>query len=345
MGWIRSSSKATDADGGASSLRVVPANRWRAWAVTAGLWGLVAIGAFGGVVGLMRPPVVAPADEPSHDDAEPIPSPEILGVGEWVVRVAVPASEASSVGAVVAAPADRPQPSGGVLRVVSATAVAAEQVSDGYWTVTVAAEVELVPGDVVQWFFEVGVIDGPSGAYAATDPALVPAPKWSGRRLEPEGTMNPPDPADPSMETVASFVEALLSGDPAVGRWTAPGVEIGPAVSPGTFSDVRATRASITEIDSTTRRVRVEVSATTPTDAVLSLAYEIVVVSRGDRWEVTSMSGAPTLAAVDHGGRSRSTPSSSPSPTTVREPTTSTTAALAPDDGATNPYLYQEEDS
>lgn len=347
MTRTRSSSTAADGDGGPRRLRIARANEWRAWAVTAGLWSLVAVGALGGVVGLMRPPVAAQAVEEPDADVAPILPPEIMGVGEWAVRVAVPAVDTPTAGMVIAAPADRPRVAGGVVRVMSATAVAADQLAEDYWAVTVAAEVELAPGDIVRWYFEVGVISSPSGAYAATEPALVPAPSSSESRIEAEGTLRAPDLSDPPVETVASFLEALLSGDAAVGRWTAPGIDIDPAVAPGTFAEVRVARASTHEVDPRTRRVRAEVVAATRTDAVVALAYEVVVVARRDRWEVTSVSGAPTLSssAGDHRSRSTSPPSAASSSTKADSTMPPTSAGLAPDDGATNPYLYEEEEN
>jgi hypothetical protein len=295
----------------------------------------------------MRPPVAAQTAEEPDGGVVPIPPPEITGVGEWAVRVAVPAVDTPTVEGVIAAPADRPRTAGGVVRVVSATAVAADQLAEDYWAVTVAAEVELAPGDIVRWYFDVGVIDSQSGAYAVTDPALVPAPSSSETRIEADGTPRAPDLSDPPVGTVASFLAALLSGDAAVGRWTAPGIDIGPAVAPGTFAEVRVTRASTHEVDTRTRRVRAEVVAATPTDAVVALAYEVVVVARRDRWEVTSVTGAPTLSssAGDNQSRSESPPLTAPSSTTTDSTMPPTTTALAPDDGATNPYLYEEEES
>lgn len=349
MGRNRSAAEKRDTGRDDARPPVLPATRWRSWAITAGLWAFVSIGAVGGVVGLTRPQANAATDRLGSEPSDVVPPPEIIGMAEWAVRISVPAAEVQSIGADVAAPAERPRSSGGNVRVVSATAVSAHPVGDGYWAITVAAEIELGPGQVVRWYLEVGVIDDPSGSFVATDPALVPAPSAPEHQVEPAGTLRTPDPSDPSVATVASFLRALLSGDPAVSRWTAPDVSIGPAVAPDTFVDVRVSRAAIAEVDAGTRRVRVEIVATTAMKATVALAYEVTLASRGDRWEVTEMSGAPTLTASVGRAETRSTstsparPTATPS-TSTSTATTPTTAALAPDDGATNPYLYEEEE-
>lgn len=349
MGRNRSASKKRDTDRDDARPPVLPATRWRSWAITAGLWTFVSIGAVGGVVGLTRPQANAVTDRLGSEPTDVMLPAGVLGMAEWSVRTLLPAADVQAIGADVAAPAERQRSSSVTVRVVSATAVAADPIGDDYWAITVAAEIELGPGQVVRWYLEVGIIDDPSGAYVATDPALVPAPSAHEHQVEPAGTLRSPDPSDPSVATVASFLRALLSGDPAVGRWTAPDVTIGPAVAPDTFVDVRVSRAAIAEIDAGTRRVRVEIVATTAMDATVALAYEVTLESRGDRWEVTAMSGAPTLTASGSRGGTPSTSTAPTRPTAIPSTststsTTSTTAALAPDDGATNPYLYEEEE-
>lgn len=349
MGRSRSAAKKRDTDRDDARPPVLPATRWRSWAITAALWAFVSIGAIGGAVGLTRPQANAVTERLGSERTEVVPPPEVLGMAEWAVRTSLPAADVHSIAADVAAAAERQRSSGGTVRVVSAAAVAADPIGDDYWAITVAAEIELGPGQVARWYLEVGIIDDPSGAYVATDPALIPAPRAPEHQVEPAGTLRTPDPSDPSVATVASFLRALLLGDPAVGRWTAPDVTIGPAAAPGTFSDVRVSRAAIAEIDADTRRVRVEIVATTAMDATVALAYEVTLASRGDRWEVTAMSGAPTLTASSSRGETQSTststrPMATPSTSTSTATTTSTTAALAPDDGATNPYLYEEEE-
>lgn len=343
MRWRRDRRSEAPESGASAGLAVARSNRWRAWTITAALWGLVGLGAVGGFVGLSRAPLPPLVDVGAVEERESVP-PAVMGAGEWAVRVAIPATDTHTAGEALASPAVRPQRTRPALRVLSATAVAAERVNDDYWMVTVAAEVELESAGVDRWFFEVGVAEQDGLAIAVSDPALVSPPPSPAGALELAGTLRSPDLSDPILETVSSFLTALLSGDPAVGRWTAPGVDIEPAVRNGTFEQVRIDRASIDDVDLETRRVRVEVSATTPTDAVVVLAYEIVVVDRGDRWEVTAVTGAPTLSTLD--GPASTPTSRAPAPSTPPDPSTSSTTPIAPDEGTSpNPYLYEEEET
>lgn len=307
---------------------------------------LVSVGAVGGAVALTRPLASPPSQSASIGPVSAVVPPEVLGMGEWVVRIAVPAADTAPVGPDIENPAERLRTSDATVRVVSATAIAAELVAEGYWAVTVVAEVEIAAESLARWYFEVGVIDDPAGPYAATDPALVPAPSVGERRLGVEGTLRPPDLSDSATATVASFLTDLISGDATVGRWTAPDITVGPAVAAGTFSDVRVSRAAMAETGPDTRRLRVEVLATTTTEATVALVYEVTLASRGGRWEVTGLTGAPTLSNRSRGSHSPPTsmPTTAPATTSTSTSRTSTTAALAPDDGATNPYLHEEEE-
>lgn len=348
MAWKRTRTEEVPPSRLADRLTVAPANRWRAWSVTAGLWSLVVLGAFGGAVGLLR----SPADEQSlsSEDAssnERAPA-AVLGVGEWAVRVTLSADDVATAREVVAVPVNRDRAGTEAVRVLSATAIAAVRVGDDYWAVTVAAQVDVGSGSVARWYLEVGVLESGGGAVAVSEPALVAPPPSAVGAAEVVGTVRAPDLSDPPMEAAASFLTALLSGDPAVGRWTAPGFEVSPAATEGTFARIRVDRASIEAIDTETRRIRAEVSATTAGDVIVALAYEIVVTERGDRWEVTAVTGAPTLRS--RGKPEPSTPgalpASTPSTTTTSTQPSPTTAPVAPTEGTNpNPYLYEEEEN
>ncbi|MDE0805423.1 MAG: conjugal transfer protein [Acidimicrobiales bacterium] len=279
----------------------------------------------------------------------------VLGSAEWAVRVALTASDQESAGSALASPAMRSRTVSGSVRVLSASSVAAEQVGEDYWRVTVAVELMLGSTDVVRWFFEIGVVETPGGAFAVSDPGLVAAPPSPKGRVEvAAGTLRSPDLSDPATDTVSSFLTALLTGDQAVGRWTAPGFETGPAVAIGAFDDIRVDRVSIDEADDGSRRVRAEITAMSPDDVALVLTYEVVIVSRGGRWEVTSVSGAPSIASFDTGSAetpSPPTPTSTSTSTTApaASPTADSTVQIAPAEGTNNnnnnPYLYEEEES
>jgi hypothetical protein len=334
-------------------LEVAEASLWRSWAVTALLWLLVAVGAVGGMAGLFRPVSEAAPDVASV--TVPELSAQVAGTAEWAVRTAVPASTRHEAGRVLAVPTDRSFGLGEAVQVLSASTIDGRVVDESYWAVTVAAEVDLGEATAVLWFFEVGVADTPDGPVVVSEPALVPAPAAAEGRVTLAGTLRAPDLGDPAVETTAAFLTALLSGDPSVGRWTAPGVELTPAVGQGTFDRVTVERAAVTRLGDDTRRVLVAVTARTTNDTSLRLVYEVTVAAREGRWEITAISGAPTMSVTDPLELDETrpapaavkptdpNPASSPGDTA---PATATSPALAPDPGTNpNPYEELEEES
>jgi hypothetical protein len=189
-----------------------------------------------------------------------------------------------------------------------------------------------------------------------SEPALVPAPAAAKDRVTLAGTLRAPDLGDPAVETTTAFLTALLSGDPSVGRWTAPGVELTPAVGQGTFDRVTVERAAVTRLGDDTRRVLVTVTARTTNDASLRLVYEVTVAARDGRWEITSISGAPTISVTDPAELDEPRPApatvetTGPNPASSPKETSPATAPspeLAPDPGTNpnpNPYDELEEE-
>lgn len=336
-------------------LELNPASSWRPWAVTALLWFLVVLAAVGGVAGLVRPVPASTSD--GARVVEPVLSPQVAGSAEWAVRAAVEAPSRADAGRVLAVPADRTTSGDQVMQVRSASTIAARLVEDSYWAVTVAAEVHLGDAPALSWFFEVGVADTADGPVVVSEPALIPAPPAAQGRAALAGTLRTPDLGDPVVATTAAFVTALLSGDPSVGRWTAPGVDLAPAVGQGIFDRVVVERAAVTRLGDEARRVLVAVTARTTNDTFLRLVYEVTVAAREGRWEITTVSGAPTMSVTDPPGSDEPRPGPAPAeptaPTTPPSfpteisPTTATSPALAPDPGTNpnpNPYEQLEEE-
>lgn len=313
--------------GCSNGLALRQAGVWRGRVVTAGLWGLVCLAAIGGTAGLVRPsgaPVVVAAPA-----AEPAASAAVMGTAEWAVRTVLPAETADAAGMAVAAPGRRESVVvDQAVRVVSATAIAAVSGErEGSWTVTVAAQVVVAPtGPLVWWFLTVGVVDTDTGPVVVSDPALISAPGAAVGRVELAGSLRPPDDSDAAVATTVSFLTALLSGDPAVGRWTAPGFDVPyPAVGAEVFADVTVERVATT-MGEESRSVRAEVTATTASDGVVHLAYEVQVQVRSGRWEVTGF-GPPTPTGADP-----IEPGSPPPPVAApSSPTDPVTAEPAPD--------------
>lgn len=328
---------------------VVVARPLRLRAARVGLWGLVAVGALGGAVGALRgspPPVVEVTDD-GATVAVPV---EVAGFAEVAVRawLAAGAETAPTLDEVfLVAP-----PLRGVdaaAREVGATAVvSARLVEEGYWAITVAAEVadgaaasaaaeELAEGGLdgetgvgrAVWYLEVGVIrDGSGRLVAAAAPAVVPAPAPGGGARVAGPALSVAEGDDAVTATAEAFLTALLAGGGDVARYAAPGAEI-TAVQPPLFASVELERAAVVELASGEQRARLEVRATTTAGTEQVLGYEVLLVSRADRWEVRSVTGAPALTTD-------SPPPSSADGTTSTTSTTptSSTTTLAPTPGA-----------
>lgn len=271
---------------------------WRSWAVTGALWAFVVCGALAGVVGLARSGAAESQGAPVVQDEPRVAPGEVLGTAEWAVRVSLAGPDPGAASSVVVDPAGRPRASATGVNVVAATAVRAEPVGDGHWAVVVATDVRPAERDVIfRWFLEIGIAETGSGPVAVTDPALVPAPVAPVGSLEVTGPgPGRPDRSDPVTETVSSFLTALVTGDPAVNRWTAPGVDVWPAAEAGVFGEVELTGIAVTRHAGKAATARAELSVEMDDESVVVFAYTVELVEREGRWEVTEVGGAPPIS-------------------------------------------------
>jgi hypothetical protein len=291
--------------------------------VRVGLWTAVGLGCVGGVFALLRPsggsaePVVElPPDE------ESVPAP-VAGVAELAVEAWLTATEddAENLAALFVEPPELMEGDVEGLDVVRLTTVAGRRVGEGYWVVTVAAEVvETVADDEAAgtdeegappeepdeeedvagprqttWFVEVGIVGDAGGRLAAlTTPGVLPA-----SQAAPDGwgvALDAPDPVeddDPLGLTIEAFLGALLAGRGEVSRYVAPGVNLF-AADPPLFADLVVETMATREVSDGEWRVLVQALATTPGGVEQSVTYEVVAVARVDRWEISDFSGAPT---------------------------------------------------
>ncbi|MDD9350607.1 conjugal transfer protein, partial [Mumia sp.] len=282
-------------------------------AARVGLWGAVGIGVVGGLVGILRPPVqqVEAVAEQSDDDTV-VPAP-VAGVAELVVQEWLTVDddrEDEVIEALFVEPPDALGASQGNLAVGRVTTVSGEARHEGYWAVTVAAEVtesiplpEGEPGDAgdglehvgTTWFVEVAIVGDTDGRLAAlTTPAIVPPPPevvtgWYASTDRPR-----PAEEGPLTTAVEGFLGALLAGGGDPSRYLAPGGELS-AVSPVPFVEVRLVQMSADDLGDGRTRVLAEIDATTRGGTTTRLTYEIVLEEWADRWEITQFSGAPTL--------------------------------------------------
>ncbi|GJF30259.1 hypothetical protein KNE206_29590 [Kitasatospora sp. NE20-6] len=200
--------------------------------------------------------------------------------------------------------------------------MASTQVSPGYWSVTVAADVVAHPQggsatDTGLHYFQVGIEatgpeaaggaqqgTGPVGYTATSLPAEISAPSSlrPGVLVYGASTLSSTDPAQ---ATVSGFLSAYLTGTGQLGPYTTPGVVMNP-VSPAPYSSITiagisddnpagAGGSTTVPADGTLRRVLAQVNATSDA-GTFSLNYALTLRARAGRWEVHALDLAPHLA-------------------------------------------------
>ena len=269
-----------------------------------GLWSLVAFGALGGFVGLLRPAPAAPAGTASTSPSLTVVPPQVPGFAELAVRSWIERSEIDTgleryyVGADEAD--NRSEPA---REVATSSVVAVDPVEDGYWAVTVAAEVVEFDdagavGSTGAWFVEVGiVVDGGGGLAAIGTPALVPAPSVVTDLRVAGAELRARQADDPVADAIEGLLTALLTGNGDLTRYLAPDTELAP-ISPPPIATLTLERLAETVNPAGGVVVRVLVTAVTSEGNEQPLGYEIALLERAGRWEATSLTGAPTLEAT-----------------------------------------------
>lgn len=292
------------------------------------LWGAVALGAIGGLVGLLRPS--GGGDEPvavPQDDRVDVPAP-VAGTAEMVVQEWLTATEDDEerLAQLFVEPPSLAQVDTTDVQVGRVTTIAGRPLQENYWAVTVRAEVSEpievtddaaaddpaaaenggVPAAPAQeerqtsvWYLEVGIAgDVETGLVALTTPAVLPGPPavatgWRPSLTEPDA----PADGDPTAATVEGFFDALLAGNGDPERYVSPGVTA-TAANPPPFADTEVESLAIDQLpEDGGYRVLANIWGTTPGGARQRFAYELVVVERVDRLEITQFSGAPTMVA------------------------------------------------
>jgi hypothetical protein len=182
---------------------------------------------------------------------------------------------------------------------VRTTSLGAQQVSLGYYAVTVAAEVVTtgsgVDGQPVGTrYFSVGVAETMTGWVVTGLPALVPPPS---RVTTPDlliGRFDGLDSAPGLEEMLPRFIAAFLIGNGELTRYTSPSSPI-VAVQPPPFTSVEVLRAGLAETPDGPTEVGTLVRATDADGRTQILEYALVVEQRDGRWEVSRLLPAPTL--------------------------------------------------
>ena len=182
---------------------------------------------------------------------------------------------------------------------VSTVSLGAEEVSPGYYAVTVAAEIVAADSEadsepVRVRYFSVGVAETPAGWVVVGPPALMPSPP---RATAPElviGRFDGLAGAPGLGEMLSRFLAALLTGVGDLPRYTSPSSPI-VAVQPPPFANVEVLRGGLTEAPDGTE-VAVLVRAIDKDGRAQILEYALMVGQRDGRWEVSRLLPAPSLA-------------------------------------------------
>jgi hypothetical protein len=321
---------------------VAPARPWLQLGLRAGLWAAIGIGFLGGVVGLVRPAgTAAEAEAPPADETVPA---TVANFAELAVETWMTAGEDD---------ADRldeyfaqlPVSEGletGERTIGRVRAIGGRRVQEGYWRVTVAAEVTEPPTGPTPtvWHLQIGILGTDRGGMVAVDaPALMPpvAPA-GGMGIAVDGLVRPAE-GDPLADAVEGFLRALLAGQGDLDRYLVRENRAGVApLDPAPFVEVDLELIAVEELDGSARRVRVEVLATTAGGTEKRLRYELEMEPGDGQWLVRDAGGAPTLTETATGDVPPTTasgdhvdhPTSSTRPTTTNpgdptQPTQSTT--------------------
>lgn len=205
----------------------------------------------------------------------------------------------------------------GAERAESASAVQVRQVSAGYWSVTVAAQITGSSKDSEGHirYFQVPVratsgSKAASGWVAAALPAEVAAPTGS-KGAAPElsyGSAHAPLASDPAVQTVQGFLAAYLTGRGELDRYLSPGTTLH-AVRPAPYTAVTITQIADhgqgpaegaeaqTPPDGVQRRLLVDVEGEGKHTSSRPMTYAVELRARDGRWEVAALEAAPALAA------------------------------------------------
>ncbi len=186
------------------------------------------------------------------------------------------------------------------------TSLGAEEIAPGYYAVTVAAEVVAADHDDEEqplWvpvgtrFYSVGVAETTTGWVITGLPTLMPAPAGA---TAPELLIDRFDGLDatPGLEEMlARFLEAYLTGDGELTRYTSPSSPIVP-VQPAPFATVEILQTGVVATPDGLAQVVAVVVATDAVGRAQILEYSLAVEQRDGRWEVSRLLPASPLASL-----------------------------------------------
>lgn len=275
-----------------AAFNTAPARPVLAIAARIGLWLLVAAGAFGGAIGVLRPASTGAAPSQPAEQAPPA----VAGFAElvaerWIGRADDPSTRLAMTAAEPRSTTE------GFVATGSGSAVEIREVARRRWAVTVAIDVvERRNGQTlpeVTWFVEVAVVaDGTGALGVGGAPGLVPGPSELDLSIDAP-PWRTPSRDDPFATTILGFASALLAGGGDVSRYLAPGLDV-QAVDPPLFAAVTVERLAVEPVTPGVARVRVLLDAQTAAGNSASLSYALELRERDGRWEIADLSTMPT---------------------------------------------------
>jgi hypothetical protein len=314
------------------------------------------IGCLGGFVSLVRPSDGSgETTEPPPADPLVVPAPVAgvaeLTVEEWLTATADDGDDLASLFVEPPAASGLPGASTddvGGLDVQRVTTIGGQRLDDGYWSVTVVAELaggtsEAEAGEGVadandpggpgvggaegsddgteadtgsdpavaggaeavgaddaaedagRWYVQIGIVDDGGGGFVAlAAPAVIPPPEPGAPARQVGGERNGPAEGDALAGTVERLLGAMLPGTGDPTPYFTPGAEV-PPVEPAPFTELTVAELTTEPLEDGVTWVLAHVVATTPEGVQVPLTYDLVAVQRGDRWEVSELSGFPTF--------------------------------------------------
>ena len=271
-------------------------------------WFLIAVGFFSGLYGALKPAAPPPPVE--------IPAPTVAAEGRaQAAVVAWLEAGAGDEGKLKQhfSPSLVPSLREVVAQRVGRSAVLdAVVVADGYWSVTVAAEVSAdVASAPVQRYFQVAVrqveapapprglaVPGSRFAFVATTlPAEIPAPASAPAPRLAVGSFDRIKSDDPVAVRVARFLSALLAGQGEVADFSTPGATVR-AVRPAPYAKVDLRSMATRDLPGADDRLEVlaDVVAYDAAGTPRPLSYPLELAQRDGRWEVARVLPAPALS-------------------------------------------------
>lgn len=286
-------------------------------AAAAALWTLVISGP---LLGLAAFAEHAPSPHAAAAPAATTDATGAAGVAELFLEAYLAAGQGSEASVRVYYPAfpDLAQASG--QRQAEAVAVlSARTTSPGVVTVLLAAHVVAAASgggwaDEGWHYYQIAMAAPAAGGYLALElPAEIQAP--TALASAPNSGYNDssaPTSGTPLSAAVAQFLQAYLTGNGVVSRYTTTGSTLA-AITPAPYASVQLTdlatdatssqdEAATVPAPGTSRHVLATVTAVDALGHNYTLAYPLTLVSVAGQWEVASLAPAPVLAAAPAAG-------------------------------------------